>query len=166
MFSTYHALLRTMGGPTTHSTWSQLLVFSLLCTFISGKSSPDFPAEYLSRWLSIWSRWWNLVCACPVLWDVEVTVRREVFWEEIIILQTLKMRLLSWPRQASCFCWWQPFATWPHNIIATRKMTFPLLFWRDELHFLAFSLCCSTLWCPSPCFYPRRRWRRCLWIYR
>lgn len=147
MFSTYHALLQDGGRPTfSPPNHGYLSSTSRVYAHVWKKTSPDFPAEYLSRWLSIWSGWWNLVCARLLFSDVEVTMRREFFWEEIIKLQTLKMRLLWWPRQSSCFRWQQLFATWPYNIMAPRKMTFPLLLYRDELHSLAFSLSTAALY--------------------
>ena len=68
------------------------------------RSSADFPAELLTRWLWIWSGWWNVVCVRPLLGDVEVAMAAAAAaWEEIVKLQTLKMRLLSWPRRSPLF---------------------------------------------------------------
>lgn len=64
-------------------------------------------------------------------------------WEEIIKLQTLEMRLLLWPRQSSLFVLTTALCSLIaviEAVIASCKMTFPLLFWRDELHSVVFSL--------------------------
>lgn len=127
------------------------LVFIHVCT----KTLPDFPVEYLNRWLWIWSvggvgGWGgvgDLVCARPLLWDIEVTMRQEFFWEEIIKLQTLKMRLLLWPRQPYLFLLTAALCsliTIIEAIIASCKMTFPLVLWRGQA-----SLCCTPSLSPS-----------------
>lgn len=69
-------------------------------------------------------------------------------WEEIIKLQTLEMRLLLWPRQSSLFVLTTALCSLIaviEAVIASCKMTFPLLFWRDELHSVVFSLFLSLL---------------------
>lgn len=67
------------------------------------KTLPDFPAECLSRWLSIWSGWWNLVCARPLLGDVEVTM-----WQQGSERKSLNCKLWKWdycrdPDSPPCF---------------------------------------------------------------
>lgn len=125
------------------------------------------PSRILSRWVSIWSGCWKLVCARPLLWDVEVTMRRELSERKSLNCKLWKWDYCRDPDSPPCFCWLQLFATWPHNIIASYKMTFPLLLWRGRASFSNIpSLCCSTLWRPSPCFCPWPRWKRCSWIFR
>lgn len=61
-----------------------------------------------------------------------------VVWEEIIKLQTLKMRLLLWPRQSSLFLLTAALCSLIaiiEAIIASRKMTFPLVLRRGRASF-------------------------------
>lgn len=61
-----------------------------------------------------------------------------VVWEEIIKLQTLKMRLLLWPRQSSLFLLTAALCSLIAIIgavIASRKMTFPLVLRRGRASF-------------------------------
>lgn len=95
-------------------------------------------------------------------------------WEEIIKLQTLEMRLLWRPRQSSLFLLTVALCSLMaiiETVMARHQMTFPLVLWRGRAPFtcvlpLFLFLYCSTLWPPSTCSYPWRRWKRCLWISR
>lgn len=61
-----------------------------------------------------------------------------VVWEEIIKLQTLKMRLLLWPRQSSLFLLTAALCSLIaiiEAVIASRKMTFPLVLRRGRASF-------------------------------
>lgn len=95
-------------------------------------------------------------------------------WEEIIKLQALEMRLLWRPRQSSLFLLTAALCSLMaliETVMARHQMTFPLVLWRGRTPFtcilpLFLFLYCSTLWPPSTCSYPWRRWKRCLWISR
>lgn len=135
---TLHFCRAVFGTHPIAAAYLLPLVFFHVCT----KTLPDFPVEYLNRWLWIWSGWVGgcLVYARPLLWDIEVTMRQEFFWEEIIKLQTLKMRLLLWPRQPYLFLLTAALCSLIaiiEAIIASCKMTFPLVLWRGQA-----SLCC------------------------